>query len=685
MAKKIVIDFEINGAQGSIKNVIELKEAIKTLENELDSSELGSEGFDKLKNQLDDLKGKYGELTETAAQKTGKMREKFMQGADDFEKFAKGVVDAVSGIAIAMGASEEDTKELMQGFMRFQAISVGLKGGVEAVITVVKNWSAVQRVLNLVLTANPIGVIIVLVASLATGIYFLIKNIDEVIAYLSDWRNAILLLLGPVGLLIGLWADFDDEQSEDAKKREAEAKQRAQRHKEAISDIDERRRKEKEAFSDRQEAYDMEIARADAEGKSSFELKLAKLKDIKEEKIAALNAINEKIQATFEFYTTEAALRGKSLDEFLKGLGITSATQQQLRDIQKKANDEIYKAETEIISLQTENDKKKAESAKDRADTILEMENASRIAIAELGILEAQTFEQRKMAEIELLREQHAIKLQDEKLTNDQILLLNKQLAADIYAIQQQLNDDIVKLQGQKIETVKTNANTEVEVQTNLYSLISQMAGRLWVEQQTQKEKDLKEDLDKVNKKIDYFSFYADSVKSLTTSIFTLTNNLGKQDDASKLERAKRQFQIKKSLDIVEAGINGAQSVVKGIAQFGPPPSPLGIAAIASSAIITAAQIAAIASAKFNPGSSSGGGVSSSPSLSVSQPNINTTSPTLNTQTLFSSGGGQTTSITPFGGNQQQQQPIVKAIVVDNEVTAMQKKTSNMFEMFSIG
>ena len=55
-------------------------------------------------------------------------------------------------------------------------------------------------------------------------------------------------------------------------------------------------------------------------------------------------------------------------------------------------------------------------------------------------------------------------------------------------------------------------------------------------------------------------------------------------------------------------------AIVKGIAQFGPPPSPAGIAAIASAALIGATQIAAIASTKYQSGTAptfdTGGGVS---------------------------------------------------------------------------
>ncbi len=74
----------------------------------------------------------------------------------------------------------------------------------------------------------------------------------------------------------------------------------------------------------------------------------------------------------------------------------------------------------------------------------------------------------------------------------------------------------------------------------------------------------------------------------------------------------KQQFERDKALRIAQVAIDTATAIVKGIAQFGPPPSPAGIAAIASAAIIGATQIAAIAAQKYQSGTapslSTGGG-----------------------------------------------------------------------------
>ena len=95
---------------------------------------------------------------------------------------------------------------------------------------------------------------------------------------------------------------------------------------------------------------------------------------------------------------------------------------------------------------------------------------------------------------------------------------------------------------------------------------------------------------------------------------------------------ALKQFKRQKALNIVNAVISGAQSVLSAISQFGPPPSPAGIAGIVAAGIITAAQIAAISSQKFDGGST---GVTS-----VTTPTIpDTTSASSSPISSASSGG----------------------------------------------
>lgn len=157
------------------------------------------------------------------------------------------------------------------------------------------------------------------------------------------------------------------------------------------------------------------------------------------------------------------------------------------------------------------------------------------------------------------------------------------------------------------------------------------------------------------------------AITSMQQSIFEISNNLGKQDDKAKLERAKRQFNITKAVNISEALIDGAKSVTKAIAQFGPPPSPLGIAGIASAGAITGLQVAAIASRKFD-----GGGSSAAPSIPSS-------SSSGSNQQEFVDRNTNTTQTAGLIGNDV---PMQRVAVFDSDLHAVRER-NQMIEVRS--
>jgi hypothetical protein len=128
----------------------------------------------------------------------------------------------------------------------------------------------------------------------------------------------------------------------------------------------------------------------------------------------------------------------------------------------------------------------------------------------------------------------------------------------------------------------------------------------------------------------------------------------------------KAQFAREKALRLAQVGIDTASAIVKGIAQFGPPPSPAGIAAIASASLIGITQAMAIMNQKYQAGSaptppqlSSGGGSSlSGAGASSFQANTNT----------------QTTDLTQLGQGQQLQTMTSQVVVLESDITNTQNK-----------
>ena len=158
-------------------------------------------------------------------------------------------------------------------------------------------------------------------------------------------------------------------------------------------------------------------------------------------------------------------------------------------------------------------------------------------------------------------------------------------------------------------------------------------------------------------------------------AIRKIQDDTNKAVDASNRKLAEKQFKRQKQLNIVSAIINGAQAIMQGIAQFGPPPSPMGIAAIALAGIITAAQVAAISAQKFD------GGSTGAPT-SVSTPEVNTSTPSVASSSMNNLGGGftsftstatgaptgQGSTFTPFEGGMQ------KVYVVESDISSTQNR-----------
>jgi hypothetical protein len=129
----------------------------------------------------------------------------------------------------------------------------------------------------------------------------------------------------------------------------------------------------------------------------------------------------------------------------------------------------------------------------------------------------------------------------------------------------------------------------------------------------------------------------------------------------------KAQFMRDKALKLAQVGIDTASAIVKGIAQFGPPPSPAGIAAIASAGIIGVTQALAIANQQYQSGTAPtapqlgpGGSAGSLTGESAS-------SFTANTNT-------QTTDLTTLGQGSQSGTSMSQVVVLESDITGTQNK-----------
>jgi len=545
-----------DGIAATETKTVSLKAQLKAMKQELLTLDSNDPKFKKLAREAGELQDRIGDVNERVnalASDTKRLDSLVRIGGA-----ITGGFQAAQGAMALFGTESKQVEKAIQNIIAAQGIMNGVQqvgiflttkqNGVSILDTTIKYANAAatkvvtaaQWLWNAALTANPIGLVVVAVGALSFGIYKLTKGLKDGTITVEQITKVLWRMIMPLMLLVDLYNYLYAAANKTETELERGSRENTERFNKRLAEIRAERDEQEKAHTERQEQFDRQIARYEAEGKSSYALRLAKLEDIKAEKEAILQSNKDIIQATVDRYTVEASLRGKSLEEFLTSIGIQyETTKAQLEQSLKDQEEAIYDSNTAIIDLKRQhNEELKAE--------------ADKKAEADAAAL-------KKAEEDEEARQRKQIEDQMELAANKKKLLEEQKAEAD-------------KLREEESRQRIADAEAEIELEK---------------EKKAAKQK--------------LFEDYTKSVRDLTTSIFTLTENLGKQDEASKLKRAKRQFEIKKALDMAEAAIDGTKAV---LSTFANTPGGIVIKSIAATAagVIAAAKIAAIGSAKFESG-----------------------------------------------------------------------------------
>ena len=180
------------------------------------------------------------------------------------------------------------------------------------------------------------------------------------------------------------------------------------------------------------------------------------------------------------------------------------------------------------------------------------------------------------------------------------------------------------------------------------------------------------------DRKVKIAEDYAGSVNNLAETVFTVANRFGKQDEASKEKRAKRQFQVAKALQLSMAIMDGFKAVTTSLASspvaIGPVPNPAGIASLAFAITTSLANVAKIASTQYGSTGGGGGGGGTPPATGGTPDAATGGTPSF---TLFGQGNNMNTTSAP---TDKETSLTVKAVVVESDVTSTQNKVKKMQE-----
>jgi len=421
--------------------------------------------FDRLNSEIDQTEGNLNSIGSN--QSVNKLGASFDKAAKGFATAAKGISGAVNLTAGAIGLLGVENEKVAQTLLKVQsalALTTGLKDFAEflkeselatkaasmaqaAYSTVVGTSTGAMKLFKLALAATGIGAFVV-------AIGLLIANWDKVVEVVSDVVDSfdgLKAMINGVKLVLQELGIIESEKEKQDKKIYAEQSKRLEEKKKAEDDFNKQKL----------DGIDKEIARNKSLGLSVDELNIKR----KEEEIA----INAKALAEAELYLATVTRYGfvteadrkfvegirKSQEDLQFDLEIlnneqTTANKERNSKIaednkkaadkkaadDKKSQDEYFRR----INKQTENEinllKKADEDSKKLEDKQRMLQNREDLAAIEIRLLNV---EKGSAEELDILQEklllESDIKLQNEKLTNNEKELINQKYFADLAAL----------------------------------------------------------------------------------------------------------------------------------------------------------------------------------------------------------------------------------------------------------
>lgn len=547
----------------------------------------------------------------------------FLQGDQDAVKSIKKLDDAMGDLQDATKSVTGDGLEpLRNSFNLFKDGITNLDFG--KIGTAFKGLGAAMKAVPIFL--------------LVEGITYLITNFKE----LSEGTGILAQVLKPIGDLftwiidkvyqftdaIGLTNSELDKMGEAVKTNADKAR---------------------ESLALQTSEYDRQIAVAKAAGKSTVELEKAKQEAIVETNVQIVKQIEAFVRA------------GGVLDEEKKKLLTASLETIKNAKVQQRVIDETFEKEQKDKAKKAyeENQKKLKEEEEERIKILTQKYQDDADYYANLYKLGVEYAQKRIDYENQLnktLQEIEAKKAEDAKAAKE------TELANENAFIMAELQSRQEMSFSQQIEAL--NAERDLKLQNTKLTEEERLA---IIQDYDQKEGDLKQK--RFDNIVKLAAQATAAAQAISDTYFAQQLKSAKGNAEKEREIKKKQFNVNKAFGITNAVIDGVRGVNAALAQ-GP---PLGYVFAALTAVMAGINVAQIASAKFDDSGASSGGaggeIGSMGSVGASAPTI--TQPN-NTVTKLDENGEINKA--------KAEQPVVKAVVVETDVTDSQKRVNSIKE-----
>jgi len=647
---EIAFDLEVKGVEQSIESVKDLKNAIKAAKDEQIKmasafGEGSKEYLDATKN-LSGLKDRVDDLNDSTKSLKGSGVEQLTQGFAqmkegimnlDFEKVKVGIAAMKSGI----GAFATSAKTALQG-VKGALIATGIGALVVLLGTIVAYWDDIKGAIDGVTEEQK-----KLNAAAAEN---LVTEQDKLKSL--EASNNTLKLQGKSEKEIlelkikQLDAVYEAQEVQLLTTLQTQVAQRAaeKRNKEILSGLLEFTMKPIEGLykaidavgnalgknfglaqsinKANQEALVGDEAEKEAARKKELDATIQQLKDLKEKRAGYQLGIN-KID---EDAAKEAAEKAKKAAEDYKAY-------------LDKRNEDYLKSQQDELAVLKKRLEDEALLLQQQRESQFSLDEAIRAAKYKKGLDEAElnalNNENDVEAQIALLEAKRQIELQNLELTNTERAIINKKYA-----------------------------DQEDELR----------------EKQAEEEKAL--ELAKQNEILNFAQMSTQSHQALSDAFFAVKNRNLEKGSAAERKSAEQQFKVNKALAIQSAVITGIQGVMNALSAQSVLPEPIAtvlrVATAVGVGISAAANIAKIASTKFDAGGGGGGGgaaaLPSAPPI-PSPPSISTQQNNTSQSTSFDETGKRI-----GGDNERQMTPViqVKATVGVDEVSSKTNRVETL-------
>lgn len=664
-------------------------------------------GLKDIKRDLDDIKKSMKEATDPAemAKLTAEADrlESTLDGVNDkVKEFGEESTDSLNGAGksfsdLKNSITDLDFTAVQGGIDKFAKASANMtfKGAIKSLKSLGKSFLTLGKAL----LTNPLFLLAAVITGIVVAVYKFLDSLGLIEA-------AIETLMKPIRYIIDLFYSLTDAMglTNEHATRDAEAMAKA------YEDAADRTKKSTDKTV---QALDHQIKMAELNGESTVELERKKLVAMTETLEAEMDAAQARLKAAqMRGDLDEAEMKAlqDKVDEYDIAYGKMKNTIVEFETKVAIDRKKELQAEQDEIDKSNADKAAKAKAYREKQEAARKEEAANRLAAKRLE----------EDLELQMMEEGDAKLLKQNQLTYERLIedtKSNEKLTAEEKARVIKQYQDLSDAKAAEItkKTTDEKKAKEVEAQMELSQLIY---GMVTDEQQkvldeldtyyddtleklrANLEKDLitkeefaeaekllaKEKADKIEEierkseeairaeklatmqaNLDTASTYASSVNDLAGSIFEISNNLGKQDEASQLKRAKRQFAVQKALNLVMAGIDGAKAITASLA-VSPltvmgVPNPGAIAALAAVGVNTAATMAAIASKQFT-GAGGGGGSIPTPKTDVGSSAPSRVTPIAN----FQGSGGTNNEVGAGGGTN---------ITIDNKVSVSETEITD--------